>query len=1768
MIDSVNMSPQNIIQNKTKNEIDAYIATRGKSRVYEGARNLSLNVSDDYGNRFLVELIQNAHDAHPSDKKDGEISIIFDPMDTEFGCLYVANRGNGFSKNNFEAITNIALSSKSVNEDIGNKGLGFRSVLQICEWPEIYSASSRNNGFDGFCFRFSKLDDVLSYMQEGEADLAHEIMRNMPCLYLPVYEKNQPGLISNFADKGFSSVVRLPLTSQKSYVSVEKEMNAILDRTEPINLFFDRIAKVSFELLGKYKKELIHNQLQEWQLYPNVKISKVKLSEDNYLLAKYDLVDEEFREVLNKNLADGKVPKAWEDWKGGASVSVAVNLSRSVEVGLLYCFLPMGDESEAPFAGYINANFYTAMDRRSLIENVQLNDYFIERAASLSCDLIDFLIKENWPESPNAVLDLLCWEEPYKEIMLDALKEGESPLLVRPLLPVISSVRSKAWSTLQATRLIDNDNICLTPEFLSNNSDATVLCPSINESQISALKRFFQFEYDFLPKGDELAIWIEQSANVLHKTNASDVLWAHFYNDVAKVMVYKSEHLFDRKFLLNGNSELVSPQKTEEKKRRFDLFFPPAIIRDASEDSELSLESFPAALQQRFSLLNKNIPWTSEKDGCREARDFLIKSKLVREYDKSEILRTLARLTRDASSLILRKQAFEWAFKLWKSGRSLSDTDTRRVRFSVPVDGKWISAEIAMFGGGWSDALNGNKLEKFVKQASKQSDEFDIQGDFLVPYEIWAFSSGNEKEWSRFLTAIGVRDHLRIYSHEKMKAEARASDLPNKLCESTNLSAEKKLLWKSSLIQSAKRASYHSVWYQAKFDIYLIYGLLEFKAFNEETKKQFSVQLMLALKAVDKTHLQFRVSRYSDNVMYWESPLAVLIKNSPWIPVANRGSKVSFTSPSNAWVFNSDDEVSPRFIKLIIPSLTKILDNVNKLEYKKLLGYRVLNEAEDSALAMNVYLKAIENGLSDSRDVNRFKELFSNLWAKVSPLLLEDEILNLPVNIGNEISLLDQKSNTVKYYVDEENDSKINLLEELKLPYFDFNEGKNDESWALIEAIAPSQFKKLSQEELFVIIDGNRINSFSNIRTLESLFGSWFIDFLVVVAAHKGNRFFSATQKPLLKLRSTAKSLGILIGINIQVSMAGKVCALPNTLQNAVTTEFEDTPILVIQNQSSDLSFELLASAAEQFANSLGYTSLGSAFDASLLRLSNEDLSNVKANNYNQLFSKVIGVPLDKIQETLRLLRGDLSSSISYARLLAIIIANEDCSKKLAELLADNDAVNEDEVLEAITPIAIQYKFSPNTLLSMLSDIYEPRELLDVFELSLQSLNQAISECGEYTLISNENQHRQEYDAFLSQNQKSINEKVRSYFVSYFDKGQVLVKYAEIIHAVKNIPINTEWFITYDELPDSVIEAHISKYLEGKLIDEEISENKELQPIELVKASNIKILRDFWSEYSEILSTWISYTTESVSPLMKSVWSDPLAKKDEYITRANNDGWLDFRLLNEQQIIVRLIDYNIWPSDKLATRDLASWGIDKNDIAKQKKLLRQEKENAALQRTQLNMNGKIVSAVSTDLSELSDSVLATFATSNAFNNIGKDETSLKKSSTKTSDSKRSSGGGAYNNDSKMSDDQKVAVGLIGELFAKEWLSRHHKEKHGIEITDDCWVSGYRNKILSSNTGDDSLGYDFIIKLKTITYYYEVKASQGDSCTFEMGPTEITQAQKYANDKNHKYRVLYVSNALDSENVKIDFLHNPFSANGIGKIKLAGSGSIKFRFLLN
>src|SRR5580704_16637217 len=63
---------------------------------YRSLHSLTQQVEHQYHGRFLVELIQNAHDAlsRELDADQGRIEIRLDPSEESHGALYVANDGS------------------------------------------------------------------------------------------------------------------------------------------------------------------------------------------------------------------------------------------------------------------------------------------------------------------------------------------------------------------------------------------------------------------------------------------------------------------------------------------------------------------------------------------------------------------------------------------------------------------------------------------------------------------------------------------------------------------------------------------------------------------------------------------------------------------------------------------------------------------------------------------------------------------------------------------------------------------------------------------------------------------------------------------------------------------------------------------------------------------------------------------------------------------------------------------------------------------------------------------------------------------------------------------------------------------------------------------------------------------------------------------------------------------------------------------------------------------------------------------------------------------------------------------------------------------------------------------------------------------------------------------------------------------------------------------------------------------------------------------
>ena len=214
-----------------------------------GIVRLTGQIERDYAGRFLIELIQNAFDAHAQGAA-GKIHVLLDPAEGTNGTLYVANTGKPFDYADVQAISELAQSTKDPDKGIGNKGVGFKSVFLVSDGPEIYSMGEGAipGFFDGFCFRFAGDEDYRDLASTDDEAEALRLRMGSESLPVPL-ASTQPPSVRQFALVGHNVVVRLPLGPRGS-ADARAQLEELGRGTSPILLFLDRIAELKLEISG------------------------------------------------------------------------------------------------------------------------------------------------------------------------------------------------------------------------------------------------------------------------------------------------------------------------------------------------------------------------------------------------------------------------------------------------------------------------------------------------------------------------------------------------------------------------------------------------------------------------------------------------------------------------------------------------------------------------------------------------------------------------------------------------------------------------------------------------------------------------------------------------------------------------------------------------------------------------------------------------------------------------------------------------------------------------------------------------------------------------------------------------------------------------------------------------------------------------------------------------------------------------------------------------------------------------------------------------------------------------------------------------------------------------------------------------------------------------------------------------------------------------------------------------------------------------------
>lgn len=396
--------------------------------VHKQNQSLSQHIIADYHGRFLIELIQNGHDAHDRRRRDGEISVRLASDEGGSGTLYVANRGQPFLSENVDALCEMGLSSKPPGEAVGNKGLGFRSVRHVTDSPQIFSRLVEDAGggaFDGYCFTFARDAELDPLLPDP---VTQALARSdLPAFYIPRWIDTAPDAVADFARRGFSTVIRLPIRNQAALSAVREEMLVLAGADAPMLLFLRRIgrleAAIDGERLADDAFELVLTR-EETPLIERSGPSLVDLGENGkFWVARADIPERDMLAAVVEGLESGALPESWRGWKGAGDVAIAVPIGEE-RAGFnprLYTFLPMGRGATSPFRGHLHGSFFPSSNRMSLDSTVRVNALVLDHAVSLAADAAHWLKARSGTDAGTpvpaatavrAAVDMLIWKTP------------------------------------------------------------------------------------------------------------------------------------------------------------------------------------------------------------------------------------------------------------------------------------------------------------------------------------------------------------------------------------------------------------------------------------------------------------------------------------------------------------------------------------------------------------------------------------------------------------------------------------------------------------------------------------------------------------------------------------------------------------------------------------------------------------------------------------------------------------------------------------------------------------------------------------------------------------------------------------------------------------------------------------------------------------------------------------------------------------------------------------------------------------------------------------------------------------------------------------------------------------------------------------------------------------------------------------------------------------------------------------------------------------
>ena len=1139
------LSARDQILDKARNVVRGYAASKGHWNPASSLTALLRQMQREYEDRFLYELIQNAYDAHLADA-EGEIAILLDEREGEHGVLYVANGGEPFGTENFEAICELAQSNKAPDQSIGNKGVGFKSVLQVCTWPEIYSRTAPGSEtFDGFCFEFAR-PGAYDTLCDGDHDLAEALRRDVAPYFLPVPIDHLPPPVARFADQGFATVIRLPLDSPAARDVAAGRLERLTSDTVPLHLFLPRLRRVeiarqstedrSVATLGR-DAMTIDDPLGD----PDQRYEFVDLGvQGEWFVSHRRVSAEAMSAAVEESIEANELDPAWGEWSEDTWVSVAVRRDGHSIEPRMYTYLPMEGEAEAPLHGHLHAPFSTKLARTAVSESVVLNARLLDHAARAATAAVITFAADEEVLPPTALVDLLAWDEHHHECVTHSFSSADVDMETAPVVPIhrLPDGRTRGGFDTTFTWLYDAG--LLRPGMITRDSGVELVDSSIAGDRLARLERYCEafFGGGFEPPAEQRAEWVASTAAAMLERKAASRTWDRFYGDLATIFADDPDALRGHRILLGDDNELHTPPDDSQDLDQPLVFFPPARERsdnDEAVEGDLDLTP-PASLQRRLVLLNENLQWNRQEGRTRRAtpaRRFLQDNKLVRRFDTIDLLEHTQRALASSSTTTLARDALTFAFRLFASARSIRDEDLRRMNLRVPCGGKWIPASEAFFSAAWRTEL-ANDLAELIERGGAVSDELaQLESKLVDPPDRRPFSVESMGRWRRFLIAIGVRDGLwpQPVPHGSDSCEGRELGELRSLARRFGLSAEDAERWIGAVEAAPRRiARYPYTLYRPTRPVTVLPGQPDYGSFDDRTRRVWARLVVAGLEAWGATALEVTWSRYlarhrnDRDAMTWPSPIWSFLAETEWLPITEPGERRDeiFVRPEAAWFYSEAvGDRPPQFSPLVSTRVRRSLsDSPIALDAMKSLGLGDwLDPAHCPELLRHLAALLMDDRLPESGQW-AFRNALVDAWSRATEwdaAEFTEAMADAPLVVTRagafETLSPDDLAGADLYVVPTGRSFATRVLEAGGLPLLTVNDAETAAVASMLAGLAGEQVRTASSLDVEFVVDGRPFEPrASTPRLVEGRF-SWLPKLIQLVLEAKRSHFDTSSAR-------------------------------------------------------------------------------------------------------------------------------------------------------------------------------------------------------------------------------------------------------------------------------------------------------------------------------------------------------------------------------------------------------------------------------------------------------------------------------------------------------------------------------------------------------------------------------------------------------------------------------------------------------------------------------